>query len=281
LIKVFTYRSEINSEIAALRNSGKSIGFIPTMGALHEGHISLIRKSIAENDICVSSVFVNPIQFNNSSDLEKYPRTLEDDIHKLEDAGCDIVFAPSVEEMYPDTVQESYDFGPLEHVMEGEKRPGHFNGVAVVVNRLFEICMPHRAYFGEKDFQQLMIIRELVRMKNLKVKIIGCPIIREADGLAMSSRNMRLSPGERELAPVIFKTLSWIKEQVGKVDIEALINEAVSRLDHYDAIHVEYVKIVDEQTLMPIRQWDVANDIRAFIALFLGEIRLIDNVKIK
>jgi pantoate--beta-alanine ligase len=165
--------------------------------------------------------------------------------------------------------------------MEGEKRPGHFNGVAVVVNRLFEICMPHRAYFGEKDFQQLMIIRELVRMKNLKVKIIGCPIIREADGLAMSSRNMRLSPGERELAPVIFKTLSWIKEQVGKVDIEALINEAVSRLDHYDAIHVEYVKIVDEQTLMPIRQWDVANDIRAFIALFLGEIRLIDNVKIK
>jgi pantoate--beta-alanine ligase len=281
LIKVFKYRTDINSEISALRSQGKSIGFVPTMGALHEGHISLLSKSMEENDLSVCSVFVNPIQFNNSSDLEKYPRNLDDDIQKLEDAGCDMVFAPTVEEMYPDAVKESYDFGPLEHVMEGEKRPGHFNGVAVVVNRLFEICLPHRAYFGEKDFQQLLIIRELVRMKKLNVEIIGCPIIREADGLAMSSRNMRLSPEERKLAPVIFQTLSWIKSQAGKADIDFLIEEAGNRLNQYDAITVEYVKIVDEHSLMPIHQWDSSGDIRAFVALFLGEVRLIDNLKIR
>lgn len=281
MIKVYIHIDEIHSEALALRERGLSIGFVPTMGALHEGHVSLLRQSISENDVSISSIFVNPIQFNNKEDLKKYPRNLDEDIKKLDAAGCNIVFAPSVEEMYPAEIKESYDFGPLEHVMEGAVRPGHFSGVAVVVNRLFNICIPHRAYFGEKDFQQLLIIRELVKKNAFSPEIIGCPIIREPDGLAMSSRNVRLSEEERSIAPVIFQTLKWIKQQAGIKDVGELVAEAGQKLSQHKAIKLDYVWIADEKTLMPVRNWHEASEIRAFIALFMGEVRLIDNMKIK
>jgi pantoate--beta-alanine ligase len=248
------------------------------MGALHEGHLSLLEYSLGECDISVASIFVNPIQFNNKQDLDKYPRTLEEDYNKLQAAGCDLVFAPPVEEMYPEGVKEQYDFGPLERVMEGAHRPGHFNGVAVVVKRLFEICLPDRSYFGEKDYQQLMIIKSLVEKESLPVKIVDCPIIREADGLAMSSRNVRLSPVERSHAPEIFKTLKWIREQ--KYSVEDILMEAEQRLNAIPGMDVEYIQIADEQSLVPISDWLDAGHARIFIATFLGNVRLIDNLKV-
>ncbi len=278
---VYSSIKDIQSAIRQHRADGLSIGFVPTMGALHRGHISLLEQSIKENDINIVSIFINPIQFNNKQDLEKYPRTLEDDCKKLEEAGCDIVFAPSAGEMYPEEVKEHYDFGQLEKVMEGEHRPGHFNGVAVVVKRLFDICMPHKAYFGEKDFQQLAIIKALVEQENMPLEIIGCPIIREEDGLAMSSRNIRLSPEERSIAPEIFKSLNWIKQQAGDRSIGEIVTLAEEKLNTMPGMKVEYIFIADEGTLMPVQSWDEADNIRAFIALFMGDVRLIDNLKIK
>ncbi|HSG67606.1 MAG TPA: pantoate--beta-alanine ligase [Bacteroidales bacterium] len=277
---VFTKIDEIRSAIADLRAKGKSIGFVPTMGALHNGHLSLLRISKAENDVSVCSIFVNPIQFNNPEDLEKYPRDLDDDIKKLESKGCDIVFAPSVEEMYPGEIDISYDFGSLEKVMEGGHRPGHFNGVAIVVKKLFEICLPHKAYFGEKDFQQLLIVRELVKIENIPVEVIGCPIIRERDGLAMSSRNVRLSEHNRSIAPEIYCTLMRLKDQAGKYPFDKALREAEKRLIRHREIKLEYVEIVDESSLLKVDGWDRAKHLRAFIALFLGDVRLIDNMKI-
>jgi len=250
------------------------------MGALHEGHLSLLRHSITENDITVCSIFVNPIQFNNKLDLEKYPRSLEEDCKKLEDAGCDLVFAPSVEEMYPGKVQEHYDFGDLEGVMEGAHRPGHFNGVAVVVKRLFEICIPHKAYFGEKDYQQLRIIQSLIVMENMPVEIIGCPIVREADGLAMSSRNVRLSAEERKIAPAIYQSLKNIRGQVDNGAVNEVLRSEKEKLNSLPGIKVEYLLIADEDTLETVNSWDETKKLRAFIATFLGEIRLIDNLKV-
>jgi len=278
---VYTSIKDIQSAIQQHRADGLSIGFVPTMGALHRGHISLLEQSIKENDINIVSIFINPIQFNNKQDLEKYPRTLEDDCEKLEEAGCNIVFAPSAGEMYPEEVKEHYDFEQLEKVMEGEHRPGHFNGVAVVVKRLFDICMPNKAYFGEKDFQQLAIIKALVEQENMPLEIIGCPIIREEDGLAMSSRNVRLSPEERSIAPEIFKSLNWIKQQAGDRSIGEIVILAEEKLDAMPGMKVEYICIADENTLMPVQSWDEADNIRAFIALFMGDVRLIDNLKIK
>ena len=278
---VYTSIKDIQSAIRQHKADGLSIGFVPTMGALHRGHISLLEQSVKENDITIVSIFINPIQFNNKQDLEKYPRTLEDDCKKLEEAGCDIVFAPSAGEMYPEEVKEHYDFGQLEKVMEGEHRPGHFNGVAVVVKRLFDICMPHKAYFGEKDFQQLAIIKALVEQENMPLEIIGCPIIREEDGLAMSSRNVRLSPEERSIAPEIFKSLNWIKQQAGDRSIGEIVILAEEKLNAMPGMKIEYICIADEGTLMPVQSWDEADNIRAFIALFMGDVRLIDNLKIK
>ena len=278
---VYTSIKDFQSAIRQHRADGHSIGFVPTMGALHRGHISLLEQSIKENDITIVSIFINPIQFNNKQDLEKYPRTLENDCKKLEEAGCNIVFAPSAGEMYPEEVKEHYDFGQLEKVMEGEHRPGHFNGVAVVVKRLFDICMPNKAYFGEKDFQQLAIIKALVEQENMPLEIIGCPIIREEDGLAMSSRNVRLSPEERSIAPEIFKSLNWIKQQAGERSIGEIVILAEEKLDTMPGMKVEYICIADENTLMPVQSWDEADNIRAFIALFMGDVRLIDNLKIK
>jgi len=279
-MEIYSRIRDIQAKVRELKAEGLSIGYVPTMGALHEGHISLLRRSDEENNISVCSIFVNPIQFNNQIDLEKYPRTLKEDSEKLDKANCDIVFAPSVDEMYPDKVSESYDFGLLEKLMEGALRPGHFNGVAVVVKRLFDICMPDKAYFGEKDFQQLMVIRALVKQENIPVKIIGCPIIREPDGLAMSSRNVRLTPGERRIAPEIFKTLDMMKEKAGKKNIKEILTEAENQLEQHPGVKIDYIQIVDESTLVPITNWDETDNIRAFVALFLGEVRLIDNMKL-
>ena len=279
-MKVFNFIVDIQRFVKDKRNEGLKVGFVPTMGALHEGHISLISRAKKENDIVVCSVFVNPIQFNNPADLEKYPRTPEKDIEKLEQAGCDAVLMPSVEEMYPEKVEEHYDFGDLERVMEGACRPGHFNGVAIVVRKLFEIVTPDRAYFGEKDFQQLAIIKKMVSNLNMPLEIVPCPIIREKDGLAMSSRNVRLNETERLLAPKIFATLNdaiSMKDSMSPSEMKAYALAKYAEIKEFD---VEYVEITDEINLKSIENWNESEHARIFVALQLGPVRLIDNVRI-
>ncbi len=260
-------------------NSGRSVGFVPTMGALHEGHLELVKRARTENERVSCSIFVNPIQFNNPEDLEKYPRTLEHDLELLESAGCDLVFVPSVEEMYPEPVTEKYDFGLLEQVMEGKYRPGHFNGVAVVVKKLFEIMAPGRAYFGEKDFQQLRIIQEMVSKDSLPVEIVPCPTVREADGLAMSSRNRRLSEPERAIAPHIYRVLTEVRKKAGRTEVEDLKSWAISQLTGSGFV-VDYFEIADARYLQPLREWREGVPARAFTACFLGNVRLIDNMEL-
>ncbi len=260
------------------RQKGSKIGFVPTMGALHEGHLELVRKARAENDIVICSIFVNPIQFNNSKDLEKYPRTTDKDMEKLNSEGCDLVFIPSVKEMYPDEPEEDYDFGKLEQVLEGKFRPGHFRGVAVVVKRLFNIVKPHRAYFGEKDFQQLQIIRKLVEMENLPVTIVPCAIVRESDGLAMSSRNVRLDPRSREKAPLIFRTLKEAAEMIPRHTPDEIKKFVANRFGDHPDFDLEYFEIVNTDNLEPVERWSDSPDIIACIAVHLGGIRLIDNM---
>ncbi len=260
-----------------IRLQNLSIGFVPTMGALHEGHLELIRKAKNENDFVVCSIFVNPIQFNNPEDLEKYPRNLETDISKLEKTGCDLLFFQSVKEMYPAPVKTRYDFGDLEKVMEGKHRQGHFNGVAIVVKKLFEIIKPDKSYFGEKDYQQLVIIQALVTKYNIPVEIIPCDTVREPDGLAKSSRNKRLTPEERKIAPVIYQILKEVKNKAGKTSINELTKWAEQQLNNCNGMKTEYFEIVDKKTLQPIESWENKNCI-ACVALFLGKIRLIDNI---
>ena len=262
------------------KRKGKSVGFVPTMGALHEGHLELMRRAKRENDLLAVSIFVNPIQFNNPEDLEKYPRDLERDERLLRKVGCDLLFAPEVEEVYPaGDKPETYNFGALEKVMEGAFRPGHFNGVAVVVKRLFDIVRPDRAYFGEKDFQQLTIIKKLVQQEQMKVKIVPCPIVREADGLAMSSRNVRLTPNERRLAPEIHRILSEavrMKEKMSPAELTAWVK---NRFEQHPAFRLEYFEIADEQNLQPVEYWDETPEIMGFVAVYLGKVRLIDNIR--
>lgn len=288
-MKVFNFIVDIQRFVEEKRNEGLKIGFVPTMGALHEGHLSLINRAKKENDIVVCSVFVNPIQFNNPADLEKYPRTPERDIEKLEQAGCDAVFMPSAEEMYPEKVEDHYDFGELERVMEGACRPGHFNGVAIVVRKLFEIVTPDRAYFGEKDFQQLAIINKMVRDLNMKLEIVPCPIVRENDGLAMSSRNVRLNETERAIAPKIFATLNDVASKIDATGVTSLQDSmspaemksyALSKYSEIKEFDVEYVEITDEINLKSIENWNECEHARIFVALQLGPVRLIDNVRI-
>lgn len=279
-MKVFNFIVDIQRFVEEKHNLGLKIGFVPTMGALHEGHLSLINRAKKENDIVVCSVFVNPIQFNNPADLEKYPRTPERDIEKLQNAGCDAVLMPSVDEMYPEKIEEHYDFGDLERVMEGACRPGHFNGVAIVVRRLFEIVNPDKAYFGEKDFQQLAIIKKMVSDLNMGLEIVPCSIIREDDGLAMSSRNVRLNTEERAIAPQIFATL---KDAISKKDsmTPAEMKEyAIAKYSEIKEFDVEYVQITDEINLKSIDNWNECEHARIFVALQLGPVRLIDNVRI-
>ena len=279
-MKVFNFIVDIQRFVEEKRNEGLKIGFVPTMGALHEGHLSLINRAKKDNDIVVCSVFVNPIQFNNPTDLEKYPRTPEKDIEKLEQAGCDAVFMPSAEEMYPEKVSDHYDFGDLERVMEGACRPGHFNGVAIVVRKLFEIVNPDKAYFGEKDFQQLAIIKKMVQNLNMNLEIVPCPIIRENDGLAMSSRNVRLNETERAIAPKIFATLNdAISKKVSMTPAE-MKEYTLAKYAEIKEFEVEYVEITDETNLKSLENWNECDHARIFVALQLGPVRLIDNVRI-
>ena len=280
-MKVISTINELKSMLDECRAAGKSIGLVPTMGALHQGHASLVERSVKENDVTVVSVFVNPTQFNDKNDLKNYPRTLEADCALLEKVGATITFAPTVEEMYPTEDTRQFSFAPIDTVMEGACRPGHFNGVAQIVSKLFYAVEPDKAYFGEKDFQQLAIIREMVRQLAFDIEIVGCPIVREEDGLAMSSRNTLLTAEERERALTIsralFASLEHAKENTlaaTKAFVEDIINST-------PGLELEYYQIVDGNTLQEISEWDDCDYVVGCIALFCGKIRLIDNIKYK
>lgn len=277
-MKTFKKIIAIKNQLKQDAENGKTIGFVPTMGALHKGHISLVNMARKRNDIVVVSIFVNPIQFNNPEDLKKYPRTFDEDAQKLEAAGVDYIFYPEVEEMYPEEATEKYDFGALEKVLEGAFRPGHFNGVGVVVKRLFDIVQPQQAYFGKKDFQQLAIIRKLVEIENIPVEIVAGETKREADGLAMSSRNIRLSPFERTIAPQIYANLQYTKvNKTAKTPAE-LEESAIANLS--SGFDVEYFKICDGYSLQSISSWEETDYPVALVAAHLGKVRLIDNLEL-
>ncbi|QZT35904.1 pantoate--beta-alanine ligase [Halosquirtibacter xylanolyticus] len=270
-------KQSMNAILEEKRTEG-TIGFVPTMGALHEGHLSLVQRSVKENNYTVVSIFVNPTQFNNSNDLETYPRTLEADIALLEAAGCDMVFAPEVKEMYPEPDQRSFDFGDLETVMEGEMRPGHFNGVGQVVSKLFDYVRPHRAYFGMKDFQQVAIIQKLVALLELSVEIVSCDIIREDDGLAKSSRNTLLTPEHRLEAPNIYKALLEAVKFSRELTVKETIQKTIDKINESSLLEVEYFSIVNNRTLQPIKKWEEAENAVGCIAVQAGAVRLIDNI---
>lgn len=280
-MKVVSTVKELKALLDSYRSEGKSIALVPTMGALHAGHASLVERAVRENDVTVVSVFVNPTQFNDKNDLKNYPRTLEADCALLERVGASIAFAPSVEEMYPSEDTRQFSFEPLDTVMEGACRPGHFNGVAQIVSKLFYAVEPDVAYFGEKDFQQLAIIREMVRQLALPVEIAGCPIVREKDGLAMSSRNTLLSAEERERALAIsrtlFSSLDYAKEH-SLAETKAFVEECI---DNTAGLDLEYFQIVDGNSLQEIKEWGDSSYVVGCIALFCGKIRLIDNIKYK
>ena len=289
-MNTYTTVAALTAAIEQAKKEHKTIGLVPTMGALHEGHLSLVNRARKENDIVVVSVFVNPIQFNNQEDLAKYPRTVDADIEKLTAAGADIAFVPSVEEMYPEKVETVYHFGPLEEVMEGPRRPGHFSGVAVVVRRLFDLTQPDRAYFGEKDFQQIAIIRNLLEQIKYPIELVPCPIVRADDGLALSSRNMRLSPEARAIAPNIYATLQQAVEMSEYEDVESVqlwvmdtlsSFHEVNGLDEKLSFDPEYFEIVNDITLQPIENWDDAEGIVGCIAVWLDGVRLIDVIRFR
>lgn len=275
---VFERKADLDHFVSQAKAEGKSIGFVPTMGALHAGHIALVEAAEEQCDLVIASIFVNPIQFNNPEDLKKYPRTFESDRKMLEDANCDVIFYPSVEEMYPNKVEEKFDFGSLETVMEGAKRPGHFNGVAVVVKRLFDLVQPDFAFFGKKDFQQLAIIKALVKQMKSAIRIVGLDTVREEDGLAMSSRNTRLSEQERATAVELSKALNYIKRNKNTFNPAQLEAEAIRELNAN--FKVEYIQIVDGNTLQSINNWNQTNYPVVCAAAFLGEVRLIDNLEL-
>lgn len=272
---------ELRAKLDVLRGEGKTIGLVPTMGALHAGHASLVKRAVAENDVVVVSDFVNPTQFNDKNDLAKYPRTLDADCRLLEACGVTFVFAPSVEEIYPEPDTRTFSYAPLDTVMEGKYRPGHFNGVCQIVSKLFLIVEPTRAYFGEKDFQQLAIIREMVRKYPFSLQIVGCPIVREADGLALSSRNARLSGEQRMQALQISKTL-FVSVDYAKVHSLAETKAFVEKgIEDAEGLRLEYFEIVDGNTLQPVSSWDESGYIVGCITVFCGDVRLIDNIKYK
>ena len=280
-MKVIRTIVELKKELDLCRDNGKTIGLVPTMGAVHAGHASLVERSVKENDVTVVSIFVNPTQFNDKNDLMNYPRDLDADCRLLDKVGAAIAFAPEVEEMYPEPDTRQFSFAPLDEVMEGPFRPGHFNGVAQIVSKLFYAVEPDRAYFGEKDFQQLAIIREMVRQLGLKLEIVGCPIVREEDGLAMSSRNMLLTAEERtralKISQTLFASLEYAKEHTLQ-QTKDFVEEAINSTDGFQ---LEYYQIVDGNTLQPVANWDDSSYIVGCIALFCGKIRLIDNIKYK
>ena len=278
-MKLIQTVKELRSELDGLRKAGKTIGLVPTMGALHAEHASLVKRAVAENDVVVVSDFVNPTQFNDKNDLLKYPRTLEADCALLEACGAAFVFAPSVEEMYPEPDTRQFSYEPLDTVMEGKYRPGHFNGVCQVVSKLFLIVEPTRAYFGEKDFQQLAVIREMVRRYPFPIEIVGCPIVREVDGLALSSRNTRLSAEQREQALQISQTLFASVEYSKTHTVAETRLYVESRIARSEGLRLEYFEIVDGNTLQTVNGWDETEYIVGCITVFCGEVRLIDNIK--
>lgn len=272
---------DLQAGLAALRAQGKTVGLVPTMGALHAGHASLVKRSVAENDATVVSIFVNPTQFNDKNDLAKYPRTLEADCRLLEQCGATFAFAPSVDEIYPEPDTRHFSYAPLDTVMEGAFRPGHFNGVCQIVSKLFDMVKPDRAYFGEKDFQQLAIIREMVRQMKFPLEIVGCPIVREADGLALSSRNQRLSADERQTALKISQTLFASVEFAAShtvAETQKFVEDSIAAVP---GLRLEYFELVDGNTLQKIADWADTDYVVGCITVFCGEVRLIDNIKYK
>ena len=279
-MKIFESINEFQTEIESLKANGKTIGFVPTMGALHEGHLALVKQSVSENDCCIVSIFVNPTQFNNLSDLEKYPRDFNKDVKLLKSEKCDIIFAPKAEDMY--NINElknrfDFDFGGLDTVMEGQFRPGHFNGVVQIVSKLFKLVQPTKAYFGEKDFQQLSIIHQMVKVLDFNIEIVDCPIVREDSGLAMSSRNERLTTEQRAQAAEISKTLLESCSLASHLSPCELTTKVIDNINSVDGLVVEYFDIVDVKTLQTVNSW--INPAVGCIAVFCGEVRLIDNIR--
>ena len=272
---------ELKSLISGYKQENKTVGLVPTMGALHAGHKSLVDRARKENDIVVVSVFVNPTQFNNKQDLATYPRTEERDCALLEAAGCDVVFMPAVEEVYPEPDNRQFDLGAGAEVMEGARRPGHFNGVAQIVSKLFGFVEPDRAYFGEKDFQQIAVIRKMVQLEGFKLQIVACPIKREDDGLALSSRNVRLTAEQRQLAPNIYRVLKESCNFAKSHTVAETEKFVVDSLNALPQMEVEYYSIVDALTMQPVSDWADADSITGCITVYCGEVRLIDNIAYK
>ncbi len=270
----------LTEALGPYRKKGNSIGFVPTMGALHEGHLSLMRKCKTSSNVSVASIYVNPTQFNDKNDLHKYPRNLDRDCELLNKEGCDFIFAPTDREMYPKPDTRIFNFGSMGDVMEGKYRPGHFNGVAQIVTRLFDAVEPDNAYFGQKDFQQLAIIRKLVSDLGYRINIVSCPIIRESDGLAMSSRNILLSEKERESAPLIYQTLLNVKEQFADISVSEIEKLVQSNINSSSYLTLEYFRIVNANTLQPVTEIQSEIPFTACIAVFAGKVRLIDNVEL-
>jgi len=280
-MQIFETKKSLQEYLSTFNQENKSIGFVPTMGALHQGHLSLVNEAKTSCDLVVVSIFVNPTQFNNKEDLAKYPKPLEQDIQLLESVNCDVLFSPSSDEIYGNNLSaENFDFDGLDLVMEGEFRTGHFNGVGTIVKRLFEIVKPKIAFFGEKDFQQLQIIKKMVSKNNFPVKITGCKILREKDGLAMSSRNGRLTASHRKEAPFIYKTLKKAKKLFKSASVETVISWVEKEFENNSLLKLEYFSIADENSLQQDLSIEKKRNHRAFIAVFAGEIRLIDNIKL-
>lgn len=277
---VFRHKKSLSQWVRQGKARGMRMGFVPTMGALHAGHLELVGRALKENDLVVCSIFVNPIQFNKAEDLEKYPRSLEADLRQLEDIGCDAVFCPDTREMYPEKDARVFDFGHLDKVMEGRYREGHFNGVAIVVDRLFRITEPDKAYFGEKDFQQLQIIRAMVRMEGHPVAVVGCPTVREPDGLALSSRNARLTKAQREEAPGIYQALQKAREMFPANDTNEIIRAVTEQINASPELELEYFEIVKARDLLPATAAHASEKVMGCIAVHAGDVRLIDNLSL-
>lgn len=282
-MKVLRTVKDLQAHVEALKSAGREVGLVPTMGALHDGHLSLVETATKRGDAVVASIFVNPTQFNNPTDLATYPRKEADDFRLLESAGVDAVFAPSVEEIYPDGTRQAseahaFDLGSVAEVMEGKFRPGHFQGVALIVSKLLRIVAPHRAYFGEKDFQQIAVIRNMVESEGIDVEIVPCPIKRADDGLALSSRNALLTPSQRLTAPEIHRALSDSVEYAKTHSLRATHDFVVERIDAVPGMRVEYFEIVDARTLLPLEEWEESPWVVGCITVYCGEVRLIDNI---
>jgi pantoate--beta-alanine ligase len=277
---IFRKKDELNAKISSLKEENTTVGFVPTMGALHQGHLSLVEEALANNNLVVVSIFVNPTQFDNSEDLKKYPRNLQQDVDLLNTLSDKIiVYAPTVEDIYEgETKSRKFNFDGLEHQMEGKFRDGHFDGVGTIVKLLFDIVKPNNAYFGEKDFQQLAIIKKLVSKYNMPVNIVGCKIKRDANGLALSSRNTRLKPEHKVVAPFIYKTLKAAKEKFGTKSANKVIEWVVNQFANHELLELEYFTIADEATLKTVKRKSKNKQYRAFIAVYAGKIRLIDNI---